>query len=216
MFDNLTREQFTGAEKRSALEIAVIRDSLRSMDGEIRWVPHEKNSVDCLTKVKGNVLPLLELMKKSRYKLVGEEQEMAQRAEFRAATGKRNPRPKVTGDGSRASVPQPRASVPQPKENRTPNKSRGANSTQLLSMFNGLSFEAPPKSPAARQDYLQRNSAELRRIWKNAVRINVFGKQQTYYSSPIRSGDQVCDQVLALPAINKYSCLLYTSPSPRD
>ena len=123
------------------------------MDGEIRWVPHEKNSVDCLTKVKGNVLPLLELMKTSRYKLVGEEQEMAQRADYRAATGKRNPRPKITGDGSRSSVSQT-------KENWTPNKSRGANSTQYMSMFNGLTFETP-KSPAARQDYLQRESAEL-------------------------------------------------------
>ena len=97
IYGNLTREQFTGAEKRSALEICVIRDSLYSMDGEIRWVPHEKNAVDCLTKVKGNMESLLDLMKAARYTLVGEEQEMRKRAAYRAATGKANPRAKRSG-----------------------------------------------------------------------------------------------------------------------
>ena len=31
LFDNMIREQFTAAEKRAALEIAVIRDSLRAI-----------------------------------------------------------------------------------------------------------------------------------------------------------------------------------------
>ena len=51
MYDNLTREQYTGAEKRAALEICVIRDSLDSMNGICRWVPHEENPVDCMTKL---------------------------------------------------------------------------------------------------------------------------------------------------------------------
>ena len=71
MFDNLNREQYTGAEKRAAQEIAVIRDSLESMSGVPRWVPHERNVSDCLTKVKGNAASLIEFMKKGTYKLVG-------------------------------------------------------------------------------------------------------------------------------------------------
>ena len=40
LYDNLNRDQFTGAEKRSALEICVIRDSLKALGGTARWVPH--------------------------------------------------------------------------------------------------------------------------------------------------------------------------------
>ena len=62
LFDKLLIvEQFTNAEKRAALEVAAIRDSLRSFGGQPRWVPHELNVSECLTKKKGNSAPLLEL-----------------------------------------------------------------------------------------------------------------------------------------------------------
>ena len=61
LYDNMIREQFTATEKRSALEIAVIRDSMRSMQAQARWVPHELNCSDCLTKKKGNAQALLQL-----------------------------------------------------------------------------------------------------------------------------------------------------------
>ena len=54
LYENLVREQYSGTEKRSALEICVIRDSLESLGGSARWVPHEQNPVDCMTKLKGN------------------------------------------------------------------------------------------------------------------------------------------------------------------
>ena len=79
------------------MEIAVIRDSLHTMDGKVSWVPHEKNCVDCLTKIKGNAEALLTLMKKAKYRLVAEKDEMAARAEFREKTGKLNPRAKRSG-----------------------------------------------------------------------------------------------------------------------
>ena len=46
MYVNLTREQYTGAEKWAALEVCVIRNSLDSMNGVSRWVTHEENPVD--------------------------------------------------------------------------------------------------------------------------------------------------------------------------
>ena len=94
LFDNMVREQFTAAEKRAALEIAVIRDSLRSLGGSARWVPHELNCSDCLTKKKGNSQSLLQLLHSGRYRLIIEEQELQRRKEERALTGKRNARPK--------------------------------------------------------------------------------------------------------------------------
>ena len=93
LYDTLVKEQFSGAEKRAALEICVIRDSLASMDGKAGWVPHEENPVDCLTKLHGNSARMLQLMRTAKYKLQVEEEEMAQRKAFREATGKKNPRP---------------------------------------------------------------------------------------------------------------------------
>ena len=46
------------------------------MGGKARWVPHDKNPVDPMTKIGGNVQPLLDLMRKSKYKLIVEEDEM--------------------------------------------------------------------------------------------------------------------------------------------
>ena len=64
------QEQYTGAEKRAALEICVVRDSLESLGGKARWVPHEQNPVDCMTKIQGNAVRMLELMKTHKYKLI--------------------------------------------------------------------------------------------------------------------------------------------------
>ena len=62
-----TQEQYTGAEKRAALEICVIRDSLESLGGKARWVPHDRNPADCLSKLKGNVESLLKMMRSGTY-----------------------------------------------------------------------------------------------------------------------------------------------------
>ena len=94
LYDNMIREQFTATEKRSALEIAVIRDSMRSMQAQARWVPHELNCSDCLTKKKGNAQALLKLLHTGTYQLVVTEDELKRRKEEREATGKRNARPK--------------------------------------------------------------------------------------------------------------------------
>ena len=101
LLDNLMQVQYTGAEKRAALEICVIRDSLESLGGRARWVPHDRNPADCLTKLKGNVDSLLKLMREGSYILVDEVDEMAQRRAYRDATGKKNPRPNHSYDTGR-------------------------------------------------------------------------------------------------------------------
>ena len=94
LYDNLNQEQYTGAERRAALEICVIRDSLRSLGGKCRWVPHELNPADGLTKLKGNVSTLMQLMRTAKYRLVDEKGELERRAQYREATGRqKNPRP---------------------------------------------------------------------------------------------------------------------------
>ena len=99
MYDNLTREQYTGAEKRATLEIYVIRDSLDSMNEVCRWVPHEKNPVDCMTKLKGNAyLHMLQMFRTHKYRLVGEADELEHQRKYKEATGMKNPRPSVWKD----------------------------------------------------------------------------------------------------------------------
>ena len=96
LYDNLAREQYSGAERRSALEVCVIRDSLNSLNGRARWVPHEENPVDCLTKMRGNSARLLQLTQDHSFCLVGASTTLEQRKEFREQTGRRNPRPNCT------------------------------------------------------------------------------------------------------------------------
>ena len=93
LYDNLTREQFTGAERRAALEVSVIRESLMALGGQARWIPHEENPSDCLTKLKGNASRLVEMLRTAKFKISVEEEELARRKAYRDATGKRNPRP---------------------------------------------------------------------------------------------------------------------------
>ena len=93
LYDNLVREQWAGTEKRAALEICVIRDSLEALNGRARWVPHEENPVDCMTKLHGNAARMLQLMRTASYKLVVEKEELVRRKEYREETGRRNPRP---------------------------------------------------------------------------------------------------------------------------
>ena len=94
LYDNLVREQYSGAEKRAALEMCVIKDSLESLGGTARWVPHDLNPTDCMTKLKGNASQMLQLLRTGRYRLTEEAAELVKRKEYREATGMRNPRPK--------------------------------------------------------------------------------------------------------------------------
>ena len=59
-----------------------------------RWVPHDQNPVDCMSKLKGNTSRMLQLFRDRKYRLVAEEVEMEERREYTEATGSKNPRPK--------------------------------------------------------------------------------------------------------------------------
>ena len=74
----------------------MIRDSLESLGGSARWVPHEENPVDCMTKLKGNISRMLQLLKSGTFRLTAESEEMEKRKQYREATGKKNPRPNKT------------------------------------------------------------------------------------------------------------------------
>ena len=59
VFDTLSRN--TGgskADRRNAIELSVIRDSMSQIGSQVRWVPHGRMPADCMTKedpAKGNL-----------------------------------------------------------------------------------------------------------------------------------------------------------------
>ena len=60
---------------------------MESLGGKPRWIPHELNPSDCMTKIKGNTSSMLELMRKCTFKLTAESEEMDRRKEYREQTG---------------------------------------------------------------------------------------------------------------------------------
>ena len=63
LYDHLSKETVGIAEdRRTAIEMQVIRQSLCETGTSVKWIPHTKMVVDCLTKRHGNREPLRELL----------------------------------------------------------------------------------------------------------------------------------------------------------
>ena len=79
VYDACANEQAQGEDDRSALEIAVIKDSLGRLKGRIRWVPHNKNPSDMLTKLVGaHEVPMMNLLRTNRWKIEEEADVLSQ------------------------------------------------------------------------------------------------------------------------------------------
>ena len=73
LFDSLLSDQPSDCE-RTNLEIAVIRESLQVCRARARWVPHNKNPSDALTKFSGaHMEPLIKMLRTGRYQISDEE-----------------------------------------------------------------------------------------------------------------------------------------------
>ena len=74
LFDTVKNEQAQGEDDRSALEVAIIQESLAKLRGRIRWVPHNFNPADALTKV-GNAHeePMMNLLRTNTLRIEQEE-----------------------------------------------------------------------------------------------------------------------------------------------
>jgi hypothetical protein len=68
LFDALNSEQSQGDDDRSALETAIISESWAACRGRLRWVPHNMNPPNSITKsVGGHHEPLLKLLQTRKY-----------------------------------------------------------------------------------------------------------------------------------------------------
>eukprot|EP00971_Amphidinium_carterae_P343594 6483434-Amphidinium_carterae.1 len=94
LYDVLHGGNIDGVDKRTGLEMLVCRDVLTTLHGSVRWIPHEANISDSLTKLGAHHAVLLEALQKATICLRAEHLELSERKAYREATGKSNPRPK--------------------------------------------------------------------------------------------------------------------------
>lgn len=74
LYDALRSEQSQGDDDRCALEISIIRESVISTKGRPRWVPHNKNPADSMTKFAGgHHEPLLRMLQTGLYRIEDED-----------------------------------------------------------------------------------------------------------------------------------------------
>ena len=63
LFDHLVKETIGSTEdRRTAIEMQVIRQSMAETGTVVKWVPHGRMTIDCLTKRFGNKAPLYEFL----------------------------------------------------------------------------------------------------------------------------------------------------------
>ena len=98
LYDALDRQCLKSKEKQVALVTAEIKQVMNAAGIVPRWIPHNENAVDGLTKdiKKANLKPLLKLLKTGRLRLTAEETEVQERQE-KKASGERLQRLKGRG-----------------------------------------------------------------------------------------------------------------------
>ena len=94
LFDMLISEQQGQDDARAALEVSLIKEDFEALGCVPRWVPHDKNPADALTKSEGaHVTPLMSLLRTATFRIREEAEELADRKEVRDELGY-NPRPR--------------------------------------------------------------------------------------------------------------------------
>ena len=83
LFDYLAKDTVGGQDRRTAIEIQIIREDLRHLQGQVRWVDHPAMLADGLTKIRGNNEPLYRLVKEGVFRIQAEESQMALREQPR-------------------------------------------------------------------------------------------------------------------------------------
>ncbi len=97
LYDALNSEQQNQDESRSALEAYMVKEDMERMMAIPRWIPHDKNPADALTKVhNAHSQPLEDMLRSHMLTIVHEDIVMDQRTKEREEKGY-NPRRHATG-----------------------------------------------------------------------------------------------------------------------
>ena len=84
LYDHLSKETIGGQDKRTAIEIQIIRQELNQLNASIRWVDHPAMLADPLTKVRGATRALFDMLSSGVFSIAAEVDQMHQRKEERA------------------------------------------------------------------------------------------------------------------------------------
>lgn len=87
LFDILSNETNGGSDKRTALDVQVLREELSDLRGKIRWVDRMHMPADCLTKKNGRPEMLRKLLTSGRFAITAEAATMTERSEDRRKNG---------------------------------------------------------------------------------------------------------------------------------
>ena len=90
LYDHLSREtNGPSQDKRTGLEIQVVRQHMNAMAAEVRWVPHPQMSVDGLRKKGANMRALYDLLETGEFQIadVAEAPEKKVNEALRRRTG---------------------------------------------------------------------------------------------------------------------------------
>ena len=79
LYDQLCKDSIGGQDKRTAIEIQIIREDLTSIGGKVRWIDHPAMLADPLTKIKGSCEPLYRMLSSGEFQLVAETEHMEAR-----------------------------------------------------------------------------------------------------------------------------------------
>ena len=74
-------------DKRTGLEMQVVRQNMSGINVKIRWVPHARMVVDGLTKKSANLEALYDLMDTGEYQIVSEAHALQKKREERDERG---------------------------------------------------------------------------------------------------------------------------------
>ena len=75
LYDHLSRESVgPSQDKRTGLEIQIIRQTMNSVHAKVRWIPHPHMAMDALTKKGGNMEALYDLLDSGEFQIVEEAQ----------------------------------------------------------------------------------------------------------------------------------------------
>ena len=87
LYDLLANETGGGADRRTALDVQMLREELSELHGKVRWIDHMHMIADCLTKKQGRLEPLLRLLESGMFGITEEAVTLDTRLEDRKKVG---------------------------------------------------------------------------------------------------------------------------------
>lgn len=87
LYDLLSNETSGGGDRRTALDVQMLREELSELSGKIRWIDHVHTPADCLAKKSGRFDSLFEMLRTGMFGITDESTTLEDRKETRKQVG---------------------------------------------------------------------------------------------------------------------------------